>query len=139
MILVFGFQFSVFSNQFSFLQPPASSLQPFVFILHPSSLFYQSRVEPVGVVQDVGAVGVVDDQVELLCAGKIDADRRGLHAAADGFTGELFLAVDENAKSHAAAAGRRVIDGQLGLESLIGLIQVVGQSGRAVHADALQV
>ena len=45
----------------------------------------------------------------------------------------------KHAESHAAAAGRRVVNGQLGLEALIGLIQVVGQSGRAVHAYALQV
>ena len=32
-----------------------------------------------------------------------------------------------------------IIDGQLGLEALIRLIQVIGQSGRAVHAYALKV
>ena len=33
-----SFKLSVFSNQFSLLRPPASGLQPFVFIPHPSSL-----------------------------------------------------------------------------------------------------
>jgi len=50
------------------------------------------------------------------------SDRRlstGFHAAADGFAGEFFLAVDKT-RNRTLPPPEAIVDGQLGLESFIG-------------------
>ena len=116
-------------------------------------------------VEDVGAVGVIDQQFELLRAANVDGNRHGRVAAAEDRTGETLLAVDQHAEDARCRGRRRIVDADVGLESELAALtpcpspkgrgesrcphprplsqrergDVVNQPGGAVDAEAFQV
>jgi hypothetical protein len=54
----------------------------------------QPCVEPVGVVENVGMVGIVDHKFKLLRARNVDGNGQRRSAAANDRAGVLFLAID---------------------------------------------
>ena len=80
-------------------------------------LLDQPRIEPIGVVEHVAAIGIIDHQFQLFGAGDIDGNGQRRVAAADDRTGKLLLAVDQDAKLHTAAAAGRVVNADISLET----------------------
>ena len=91
---------------------------PFVlFVSFVDSLWREPRIEPVGVVVHVAAVGVIDQQFQLLRAANVNRNRHGRIAATEDRTGKPLLAIDQHAEYHASTAGGGIVDADVGLEA----------------------
>ena len=91
------------------------------------------RVEPVGVILLVAAVGVIDQQADAFDTGQIDRNRRRRFAAADRVTRVALLPpsasiIDEDAKDDAAVRPGLVVDCHLRLEPQKRPIEIVSDA-----------
>src|SRR5262245_56157664 len=107
------------------------------------SLFNEPGVEPIGVVELVSAIGIVERDSHTLGAASIDRHGLWRTSAANSAALKRFLpfAVTKqvNAKDGAATAVGGIVDGDRGIKVRIHAIEPVSKPTGGVHAEAFQV